>query len=173
MITDSTARFPNAIRLLYCIKALCHTVSSITCNLLLLSHIFLEELACHFEHCYFSIWEIPLPFTGMLSVTQHQAMSSAIPLRLAAICVCSTTMVSLEDVSSPQNKLILSDFCLTTGTSKFAQTSHKSHKMLSSWVKTGSVPWILLPRHGEKYCTGLCAGTPRTPGQFLAISDDY
>lgn len=34
MIKDSTARLQNAIRLLYCIKVLCHSLICITCNLL-------------------------------------------------------------------------------------------------------------------------------------------
>jgi len=60
----------------------------------------LEKPAHHFEHCYFSIQEIPLPFTGTFSARQHQDNSSAILLRLAAIYVCSTTTVSVEVVLS-------------------------------------------------------------------------
>lgn len=173
VIKDSAARLPAAIRLLYCIKVLCHSLICITCNLFLLSYIFLEKLAHHFEHCYFSIQEIPLPFTGTFSARQHRDNSSAILLRPAAIYVCSTTTVSVEVVLSSENNLVLSDFCLTMAASKLAQTSHKSHKMLSSWVKTRSLPWILLPLHGEKNCIRLWICTPRMTNQFLTLSDDY
>lgn len=150
MIKESTARLQNAIMLLYCIKALCHSLICITCNLLSAEPHILGKACIPLWTLLFQHSQTPLPFTGTFSARQHQDNSSATLLRPAAIYVCWTTTVSVEVVLSSWNNLILSDFCMTMGTSELAQTSHKSHKMLSLWVKTGSFPWILLLHIGGK-----------------------